>query len=215
LTFRPFWSNAVNTAKTMNTSKTHSRRDKKREKIIAAARELFARYSFKKTSMEEIAKASGRAKSSIYYYFKGKKEIFRAVANQEMEKWMAEIKKATAGETSPDKKICAYIKMRSSAVYEISAFYLFIAEEYFENYTFIDKLRHEFDKEEAAIIAGVLKEGVRRKIFSLMDVNLAAENILSLLKGLEYIWLKEKNSAEMGKNIGTLTTIFLKGLLRR
>jgi len=186
-----------------------------REDIVEDARKLFARYSFKKTTMEDIAKASGRAKSSIYYYFKSKEEIFKAVANQEMEKWMAEIKKAIAGESSPDKKICAYIKMRSSAVYEISAFYLFIAEEYFENYTFIDKLRSEFDKEETAIIAGVLNEGVRRKIFTSMDVNLAAKNILSLLKGLEYMWFKEKFSAETGKNIDALTTIFLKGLLRR
>ena len=39
-----------------------------RAEIIHVARKIFTRYGFKKTTMEEIAAASRKGKSSIYYY---------------------------------------------------------------------------------------------------------------------------------------------------
>ena len=54
-----------------------------RENIVSAATEVFSRYGFKKTSMEDIARALRMGKSSIYYYFKGKEEIFQAVVDRE------------------------------------------------------------------------------------------------------------------------------------
>jgi AcrR family transcriptional regulator len=40
-----------------------------RKRIIVTSGEIFSRYGFKKTSMEEIAEALKMGKSSIYYYF--------------------------------------------------------------------------------------------------------------------------------------------------
>ncbi len=38
--------------------------------IITAARGIFAQYGFRKTTMDEIARAAHLAKSSIYHYFR-------------------------------------------------------------------------------------------------------------------------------------------------
>ena len=56
-----------------------------RTHIVGVARKIFTRYGFRKTTMEEIAAASRKGKSSIYYYFKSKEEIFRAVVEREAE----------------------------------------------------------------------------------------------------------------------------------
>ena len=47
-----------------------------KEEIVKAAQHVFARYGFRKTTMEEIASEAHRAKSSLYYYFKSKDEVF-------------------------------------------------------------------------------------------------------------------------------------------
>jgi len=39
-----------------------------REIIIEAARGIFARFGFRKTTMDEIAQLAHKAKSSIYHY---------------------------------------------------------------------------------------------------------------------------------------------------
>ena len=47
--------------------------------ILATAKKLFAQHGLKKTTMEDIANALGKGKSTLYYYFPGKTEIFEAV----------------------------------------------------------------------------------------------------------------------------------------
>lgn len=49
--------------------------DKKR-KVFEAATRLFAQKGFDKTTVDEIAESAQVAKGTVYYYFKGKEEIF-------------------------------------------------------------------------------------------------------------------------------------------
>jgi AcrR family transcriptional regulator len=55
-----------------------------RREVVQAASRLFQRYGLVKTTMEDIARETGRGKSTLYYYFKSKDEIFDAVVNQEL-----------------------------------------------------------------------------------------------------------------------------------
>jgi AcrR family transcriptional regulator len=57
--------------------------EKAREEIVEIARGIFAKFGFRKTSMDEIAKAVKKAKSSLYYYFQNKEEVFQAVIERE------------------------------------------------------------------------------------------------------------------------------------
>jgi AcrR family transcriptional regulator len=50
----------------------------KRAAIIAAALDLFAKYGYRRTSIDDVAKAAGIAKGSVYLHFVGKRELFRA-----------------------------------------------------------------------------------------------------------------------------------------
>lgn len=54
-----------------------------KNEILANAQKLFQQYSLKKTTMDEIAAACGKAKSTLYYYFKSKEEVFEAVIHLE------------------------------------------------------------------------------------------------------------------------------------
>jgi len=186
-----------------------------RNKFTEFARELFGRYGFKKTTMDDIARAAGKTKSSIYYYFKNKEEILQAVAHIEIRKGIDELLKAVSTKKSADEKLAAYIRARIYAKQSIASFYRFIGEEYFENYRFIVKIRVELDKEEFAIIGNILKEGIKQKVFSIRDANLAAMNLLNIFKGLEYYYLNTKDSKKLQKEVDSMITLFLQGLLRR
>lgn len=49
------------------------------EQIADAALRCFARYGFKRSSMDDIAREAGLAKATIYLHFKGKDDVFRAM----------------------------------------------------------------------------------------------------------------------------------------
>ena len=40
-----------------------------RDQIVSTAAQIFSRFGFKKTTMDDIAKGMRKGKSSIYYYF--------------------------------------------------------------------------------------------------------------------------------------------------
>ncbi len=56
-----------------------------RKAIMEAAVRLFSEKGFEKTSIEQLAKAAGVGKGTIYSYFQKKTEIFHAFCEDEME----------------------------------------------------------------------------------------------------------------------------------
>ncbi|MDI6907715.1 MAG: TetR/AcrR family transcriptional regulator [Thermoanaerobacterales bacterium] len=71
--------------------------DKKRRVFDAAAR-LFARKGFEKTTVDEIAEAAEVAKGTVYYYFKGKEDLFLFLVEEGMAILKDRVRGAVRGE---------------------------------------------------------------------------------------------------------------------
>jgi AcrR family transcriptional regulator len=72
-------------------SNSQDLKDPIREDILNGARDLFERFGFKKTTMEDIARAIGKSKSALYYYYKTKEDIFEAVVLREVDDQRAQV----------------------------------------------------------------------------------------------------------------------------
>ncbi|MFN4101004.1 MAG: TetR/AcrR family transcriptional regulator [Pararhodobacter sp.] len=53
--------------------------DPRRIAILLAAMEVFARYGFKRTSMEDIAQAAGLSRTALYLHYRNKQDIYRSL----------------------------------------------------------------------------------------------------------------------------------------
>jgi AcrR family transcriptional regulator len=62
----------------------------KRECILAEAAKAFARFGFRKASVDEIAKAAGVAKGTVYLAAESKQDLFYQVLHREIRAWVAE-----------------------------------------------------------------------------------------------------------------------------
>ncbi|CUS81006.1 transcriptional regulator, TetR family [Candidatus Kryptonium thompsonii] len=188
--------------------------EKTRNEIVEIAKDIFARFGFKKTTVEEIAKAARKTKSSLYYYFKNKEEIFQAVIEQEAEVLRERIKKAISQENTPQDKLRAYIITRMKALKQLANFYSAIKDEYLENYKFIEKFRGKYDEEEKNTISQILKEGIAKGIFKVKDVEITTTAILIALKGFE-AWIFRGNTRWTEKDIDNLLEILFYGITRK
>jgi AcrR family transcriptional regulator len=65
----------------------------KKESIVAAATRLFARFGFKKTSVDQIAKDAGVAKGTVYLAADTKEDLFYQAIHREVRDYTAEIAK--------------------------------------------------------------------------------------------------------------------------
>ena len=70
--------------------------DRRREAILAAAAQLYARHGFSGASVADLAKACGASKSLIYHYFQSKDDILYAAMAAHLDA-LVEAAEATAG----------------------------------------------------------------------------------------------------------------------
>src|ERR1700761_2354852 len=80
--------------------------------IIDTARLLFKESGFKKTTMGDIARSLGKAKSSLYYYYPSKEDIFTAVLHAEMDELLDQIHESIGDAASSREKLTIYCRCR-------------------------------------------------------------------------------------------------------
>jgi TetR/AcrR family transcriptional regulator, regulator of autoinduction and epiphytic fitness len=57
----------------------------RQERVLAVALEVFGRYGFRKTSMDEVARSADISRQGLYLYFASKEALFRAAVRQELD----------------------------------------------------------------------------------------------------------------------------------
>jgi AcrR family transcriptional regulator len=186
-----------------------------RKVIIEKARVVFTRYGLKKSTMDDISRAVNRAKSSLYYYFKCKEEIFEAVIEDEVDQIKVALTKGMDSENSPEGKIRAYVHIRMKMFYNMANFYTTYQYEYIENYAFIERIRKQYDEMELAIIKGIFEDGIKKKIFGIKDAELAAYVLILMMKAFENPLQTEKFVKDLDKNINLSLDVMLYGILAK
>lgn len=79
-----------------------------RTEILAAGRKLFQQYGLRKTTMQDIARAVGKSKSSLYYYFASKEALFEELVESAMRETLAEVAQAVAAAPTTADKLATF-----------------------------------------------------------------------------------------------------------
>ncbi len=190
-------------------------KEDRKEGIIETARDLFARFGFKKTTVDDIAGTLHMGKSTIYYYFETKEDIFKAVIERESKFLAMKIKKAVDKVTSPVEKLRVFILTRMQCLKQLANFYSVLKDEYLEHYPFIEKVRKKDFEEEIETIKTFLKEGVEKGIFAIKNPRLTSFAIVTALKGLEYPLTIETKTADIKRNVNILLETLFNGVKKR
>lgn len=183
--------------------------------IIDAAREVFLRYGFFKTTMEDISKSVRKGKSSLYYYFKNKEEIFLIVVEEELKPIREKIEQILESNDTPQHKIINYLKYRMEILQKIVNLYSKSRYEYFENYVFIENLRKKYDIEECGFFERLLNDGKKKGVFDIADVQLTSKALISAVKGYEFPWVVEEGGVDIQNKMKALLDILFYGILKR
>lgn len=73
----------------------------RRELVLAAALDTFARYGYRKTSMEDVARAAAISRPGLYLLFGSKQELFSAAVTQALDQSLAAVSEVLADTTRP------------------------------------------------------------------------------------------------------------------
>ncbi|MEA2097090.1 MAG: TetR/AcrR family transcriptional regulator [Candidatus Cloacimonadota bacterium] len=183
--------------------------DDKKKRIIEIAEQLFAQYGFLKTTMEDIAKKVHMGKSSVYYYFKSKDDIFAEVIRKDTQIFQQKLDDAVKNANTPENKIRAYVTTRMTHLQDLSKFYSTLTDEYLDHYLFVEEVRKDFYDYENTVLKNLLKEGVEQNCFDVGDVVTISRMISIAIKGLEFpLFVETKDYDPVEESNDMLDVIF-------
>jgi AcrR family transcriptional regulator len=73
----------------------------RREFVLAAALDTFAHYGYRKTSMEDVARAAAISRPGLYLLFGSKQELFSAAVTQALDRSLAAVSEVLGDTTRP------------------------------------------------------------------------------------------------------------------
>lgn len=186
--------------------------------ILEVSRDLFAKFGYKKTTMEDIAHALGKGKSSLYYYFKNKEEIFQAVIDWEEDILFSRLKDVVSLSVSAAEKIKKYVEVRMETIRELENYHKALKIENTGGFDFLSHIKGRSEKEEAKMLEEIIIEGINTSLFTIKNSHLAAISISVALKGLEEPLFRSMNLEKLEDfkiQLENILNILFYGILKR
>ena len=158
---------------------------KTKDLMIEVARQLFARFGFTNTTMNDIADASKRGRRTLYTYFRNKDEIYHAVIELELERLCHELELVGRLSVSPEEKIMTMMLTHLDKIKDLVLRNGSLRAEFFKDIWLVEQARVTFDRREIRQIEAVLQEGRQAGLFFVEDVRLTAYLLQNIVKGME------------------------------
>jgi AcrR family transcriptional regulator len=191
------------------------KKDLNRENILKIARDIFSKYGFKKTTLDDIASAVRKGKSSLYYYFESKEDLFQAVIMKEVDILGHELDIVINRNTDPIDKLRDYILTKLKTFRSLANFYHAIENDV-TAVGFINDIKRRYEMDEIRMIKRILIEGVRKNEFEIYDFNLAAIGITTAIKGLEMpLTAGNYGKVNLESSVDIILKIICYGIMKR
>lgn len=194
----------------------HDKRESERKQLIKeTARKLFNQFGFQKTSMDDIARQSGLAKPTLYYYYPNKESIFDEIVLEDARQILLNVEALINPSLPVEQKFATFTK----SIYEnlkLHARQIQNVPDNFVDYSphgrpIVEKIRELF-KEKLRLI---LQEGRERGVFNLADLELTLSALMSMAEFVRIRWLLQYTERECDAIVEEMNRIILSGLLKR
>jgi AcrR family transcriptional regulator len=197
-------------------------KEAKKNQIIQAAIQVFARHGVAKTKMVNIAEAAGIGKGTIYEYFRSKEEIFATAFNTMFAEMEIRLEQIVHSSLSPHEKLSQLIKA-SIDFYgdEASEFAAIMMDFWAEGIrTKNDEILHAISLKQIYrkfrhLISNIVKEGIREGTFRKTDPTSFAAITIAALDGIFLQIIMEPDIINNTEIIKTLENTLIAGLLEK
>lgn len=188
--------------------------------ILQAALHLYQKYGLNKVTMDDVSKAIGKSRATLYYYYKSRDEIFEAVMEQLMHEVMDEMERAVKQADSVEDKIRAFCLTKIRISEERKPFFgameAGMGEDEISAYAALMSGFHQrLMQEEESLLKKMLSAGMKQNKIRLLKLKERRMLIFVLLSGVRGIKreLQHKNDfGDLHAAVDTFTDMAVKWL---
>ncbi|MFP2934169.1 TetR/AcrR family transcriptional regulator [Pyxidicoccus sp. 3LG] len=183
-----------------------------RTAILEAAGEIFARFGFKKASMDDIARRAGVGKGSIYLHFESKEALFETCVQQTHARNFSELQARVRDATTPEARVRAFIRCKLEQHVRRPEGYRIEMATLFELGSQVMHLVPKMLEEDAAVLVRILEEGVAQGAFNVAAPQQVARGFVELIMVLTPRLMTQDLDAQVKDALDTTFEVFIRGL---
>lgn len=180
------------------------RKEKKRERMLEVAAELFSKKNYHEVMMDDVARLTDVAKGTVYNYFTSKEELYFTIMSSKLENLNTSLKNKIASEISVIDSLHTFVIHLYMFMMKYQNFFLMYQKEYMNAQNqFCDELRAMSD-ELKSILSDVIYKGKRENQFRDIEESFAVKLVLGSIfgavqRGIENKYTGERLSEEREK----------------
>jgi len=173
---------------------TQSRKEIIRRNLVNKGREYFIKYGLKKTSVDELAKATGISKGSFYTFFNSKEALFLAIHEESESKLQEELMQKFELIKDPYERLRAFFKSSFQIIEEDPLLRLVFNSKEMESLSWFmssEEYEEHFHRD-ISFLSDLIKHWQEQGIIRKVDVTAASYMIASVY----YVILQKESMGE-------------------
>jgi uroporphyrinogen-III synthase len=172
------------------------RKEKKRERMLEVAAELFSKKNYHEVMMDDVARLTDVAKGTVYNYFSSKEELYFTIMNSKLGHLNSSLKNKIASEITVIDSLHTYTIQLYMFMMKYQNFFLMYQKEYLNSGNeFCDELR-TLNEELKSILSDVIYKGKRENNFRDVEENFAVQLVLGSIFGAVQRGIENNYSGE-------------------
>ena len=179
--------------------------DQRKEEILNAAREIFARKPLKDVKIQDIARKAELSVGGVYWYFKGKDEIIHALLLQNAEANITALKSLSEMDTSALMRLQKFFEQVLASTEGVSELYLTGAK-YQSMSSPTPETRAAMQRIAAGYHSGleaIIEQGIARGEFVQVNPQDAATALIGAYEGLMLLWVMSPKTMRLKESMQT------------
>lgn len=185
-----------------------------REKVLAAAVQLFAEYGYHAAPLRDIARIAGIQAASIYYHYPSKQALLVEIMETYMRRLNENLERIVRKQASPQQRlheaIANHIRLHTSYKAEFFIIDTEIRALEGEHRTYVLSLRDHYE----ALLQGLLREGMEQGVFRQSDVKVSSYAIIAMCTEVA-AWFRPDGRLSVQQVIDIYSQMITSGLLSR
>lgn len=190
-----------------------------REAVIDAADELLGRFGYRKMSMEDVARAAGIGKGTIYLHFESKEEVALSTIDRLVDRVVERLDEVAAQDAPAATRLRSMLQARVLIRLDGVQHYCESLDDLLAaiRQPLLER-RTEWFRREARVLARVIRDGVERGEFAKNVPSRTARDLLAATNTfLPYSLTMPQlgRRREIAEQVGRIADLLVSGLARR
>ncbi|MCB4797924.1 TetR/AcrR family transcriptional regulator [Neotamlana laminarinivorans] len=140
-----------------------------KSQIMEASKTVFQKHGFRKANMGLIAKASGKGRSTLYYYYKNKEDVFQAFMEDFNETLIKSCKTRITKNNSIEENLSIYANEHVTHLKNAAKTYEAILNDLKQGEDFVSAIAIKLRKQDIEIIKTCLKWAIEKEEIITID----------------------------------------------